>query len=426
MTRGPAGRRLIVVGCGIGGATTALALARAGVPVTVLERAPVIAEVGAGLQLGPNASRVLDRLDVRKHLEEEAVLPDRGVMREISTGRELVSVDFTGGFRERFGAPYSVLHRGDLLSALLAACAETGLVTILPGKELVAIDDDGDQVTVVCADGSEFTADGVVAADGLRSRVRTLLFDPEPPLASQYVIYRATVPRVDGVENAVTLFAGEHHHLMQYPIKGGSMVNIVCSFKSERGEPGSDTWGLPGELRERFADAGEQAAWAVAQLDTEHRWVQFDRDPRPGWSLGRITLTGDAAHAAHQYLAQGAGQAMEDAVVLASLASDESLALDEAFRRFEQARFDRTSTVQRGSRFWGELSHVGGEDAELRNAMLAAIGPQDYDFIDWLYGDGSVPLPVVPHHKDDYRPLDSERVLDAAGGGRGAAERTAS
>lgn len=398
-----------VIGCGIGGITTALALARKGISVHVFERAKEIGEAGAGLQVGPNAGRILADLGVLDYLTVRAVLPGRAVMRDIITGEEIVALDF-GEFQERYGAPYRVMHRGDLLTGLLKAAADTGLVTVTPGKDLVDVVQDEREVTAVFADGSTVSAEILIGADGIRSRVRRLLGDQSPPLASKYVIYRGTFARTDEFEDAVTLQTGDRHHVMHYPIRGGEMMNLVCSFRSERGPVGSAAWGTPDELDEYFADSNQVVRSAIARLDRSKKWVQFDRDPQPGWAQGRMLIVGDAAHATHQYFAQGACQAMEDAVVLADLlagAGDLAAGLAD----FEAKRYPRTTAVQRGSRFWGELTHVGGPEAERRDAMLGRIGGNAVTYLDWLYGKQELPIPAVPDSREVYEVLDSERVL---------------
>ena len=402
--------RVIVIGCGIGGISTALALARRGISVAVYERAREIGEVGAGLQVGPNAGRILADLGVLDYLKVRAVLPQRAVMKAIDTGAEIIAIDLSV-FPERYGAPYRVMHRGDLLSGLLNAAEATGLVTIHPGKELVDVRQDARSATAVFADGTTATGEVLVGADGIRSRVRRVLGDDSPPLASNYVIYRGTFPRTPEFENAVTLQTGPHHHVMHYPIRGGDEMNLVASFRSDRGPVGSDAWGTPEELDEVFADANPVVRSAIAHLDRTKKWVQFDREPRPGWSHGRVLVTGDAAHAAHQYFAQGACQALEDAVVLADLmAVSNDLAAPLA--AFEAIRYPRTTAVQRGSRFWGELTHVERAEAAQRDALLRSIGDSGLDRLDWLYGDASLPIPEIPDSHDLYLPLeDTDRVL---------------
>ncbi|GAB3585878.1 3-hydroxybenzoate 6-monooxygenase [Leifsonia lichenia] len=411
----PLEARAIVVGCGIGGITAALALARHGIRVDVFERAAEIREVGAGLQVGPNAVRLLETLSVTQYLTEAVVLPERAVMRDIGSGEEIFEIPFGAEFLRRYDAPYQVLHRGDLLAALLAAAQRTGLVNISTGKEVVDVIHGNDHVTARFADGTAAAAEILIGADGIRSRVRRTLRDDGPPLASTYAIYRGTFARNSDIENAVTLQAGAGHHVMYYPIRGGSMVNLVCSFKSERGEPGSDEWGTLDELDTTFAQANPLVRRIITHLDRSKKWTQFDRPPRSGWVGGRVVLIGDAAHPTHQYFAQGACQAMEDGVELADLvggSGDLALRLPE----FEELRFARTSAVQSGSRFWGEWSHAGGLDAELRDATLRAVGGRIYEHLDWLYGaDRSAPIPSIPPSRDRYEVIDAERAVYARG-----------
>lgn len=402
--------RVAVIGCGIGGISTALALARRGISVAVHERAPEIGEVGAGLQVGPNAGRILADLGVLDYLRVQAVLPERAVMKDIESGAEIIAIPLDV-FPERYGAPYRVMHRGDLLSALLRAAQDTGLVSIHPGKELTDIRQSTTSATAVFADGTTTTAEVVIGADGIRSRVRQILGDDSPPLASNYVIYRGTFPKTDEFENAVTLQTGPHHHVMHYPIRGGEEMNLVCSFRSERGPVGSDAWGTVEELDAAFANANPVVRSAISHLDRSKKWVQFDRAPKPGWSDGRVLMVGDAAHAAHQYFAQGACQALEDAVVLADLAADAD-DIAAAFPDFESIRYPRTTAVQRGSRFWGELTHVERAEAAERDALLASIGDRGLDYLDWLYGEAPLPIPAIPDSRDVYLPLGgTERVL---------------
>ncbi|MGA1837661.1 FAD-dependent monooxygenase [Herbiconiux sp. 11R-BC] len=405
---GPA--RVIVIGCGIGGITTALALAQKGVKATVYERAQEIREVGAGLQVGPNAVRILERLGVTRYLTQAIVLPDRAVMRDIRTGEEVFAIQFGDQFTKRYGAPYQVMHRGDLLAALVRTAQETGLVSIVPAKELIGVEQDADTVTATFADGSSALAEVLVGADGIRSHVRRILGDNEPPLASTYAIYRGTFDRTDDIENAVTLQVGHEHHVMYYPIKAGTMVNLVCSFRSVTDAPGGDAWGAITELDDRFAGANPVVRRAVRQLDRSKRWTQFDRAPQPGWVQGRIVLTGDAAHPTHQYFAQGACQAMEDGIELAELIAN-SDDLSDRLQEFEERRYPRTSAVQRGSRFWGEWSHVGGAEAVRRDEVLRSVAPDIYRHLDWLYGnDPTAPIPRIPESRDDYEVIASERA----------------
>ncbi len=397
-----ASAQVVVVGGGIGGFSTALALARKGITVQVLERHPEIKEIGAGLQLGPNAGKVMERMGVLDPVLRTAVIPERFVISDVITGRELYAAELGDKLRDRFGAPYTVMHRGDLLADLIREALGTGLVEATPGKEVVSVSQDDRTATVSCADGSSYTADTVVGADGLRSVIRRLVLDPAAPLRSPYVIYRGPGPRPEGTEDSVKLYTGDRIHLMEYPIQGGNMLNRVLSFRSDRGEPGSDTWGTLDEMEERFAGACDHVRAAMEALDRTKRWDQFDRAPLAGWSQGRVTLLGDAAHAMRQYLAQGAGQAMEDAIVLADVLAAGLDDVPAALQEYEARRFPKASAVQRNTRFFGEFVHMGGAGAVVRDEYLRNLPADAYHFVEWLYGDCAAPVPQPPAHLDFY------------------------
>jgi len=398
--------RILVVGGGIGGIATALACARKGIAVRVLERAPVIAEVGAGLQVGPNAWRALTSLGVIGRLNHTAVLPRRAVMLDVITGEEITSLEFGAEFVLRYGAPYAVMHRGDLLTSLIEGCEATGLVTLEPGREVVELTQTTDEATVRCADGSTYAAAAVIGADGLRSTVRRFLLDRAAPLVSRYVVYRGTIPRPAHAEDAVMLWVGDKIHYIQYPVRGGQVLNQVASFASDRGDPGADDWGTPAELADRFAGACAYVKEGMRSLDTTKRWLLHDRRPAAGWAQGRVVLLGDAAHPMQQYLAQGACQAVEDAVALGEAVAASPDDLPGALVKFEAVRYPRTAAVQQVTRYFGEICHMGGVPGTLRNHILGARAATDYRHVDWLYGehsDDAVPaLPRLPGHLNLY------------------------
>ncbi|MDF3337118.1 FAD-dependent monooxygenase [Mycolicibacterium septicum] len=375
--------RVLVVGGGIGGVATALSLARQGSAVRVLERASVIEEVGAGLQVGPNAWRALTRLGVVERLETAAVRPGRAVMKNIHTGDEITSLDFGPRFVARYGAPYTVLHRADLLSALVDACAATGRVELTTGCEVVKVRQGADVVSVECADGSTDTADALIGADGLRSTVRRLVVDDALPVVDSYVVYRGPGPRPEGVEDAVTLYVGDGLHYMQYPVRGGEVLNRVASFKPQES-------GDADEFLARFDRTCDYVRAAIGEFDLNKQWPLCDREPLGEWAVGRITLLGDAAHPMHQYLAQGACQALEDAVVLGASIAESGTDIEGALKKYEAIRFPRASRVQRVTRQMGELCHLGGVGAALRDHVLSTRAVDDYQHVDWLYGEGEI------------------------------------
>lgn len=398
--------QVLIIGGGIGGVATALACARAGVPARLLERAPELREIGAGLQLGPNAGRVLRELGVFDLTARSAVLPRRAVLINADTGEEVASLWFDADFRARYGAPYTVMHRGDLLTALLDGCAATGLADIVTGKEVTGFEQDAAQVTVACADGTEFRAAAVIGADGINSTIRKTVIGPDAPLASSYAIYRGPGPRPAGVEDAVTLYAGDGYHLMQYPMHGQEMLNRVASFRTPGLRPGDPGWGSLAELDRAFAPACDAVKEGISHLDTSRCWELYDRAPAAGWTVGRVTLLGDAAHAMRQYLAQGAGQALEDALCVSrclagalrgsALAGGGTAAVPAALAQYEAIRYPRATAVQRWTRYYGELVHMGGVAATLRDHIFRRLPPGAAPYLDWLYADSPPPAPEVP------------------------------
>ncbi|MFI6299988.1 FAD-dependent monooxygenase [Nonomuraea sp. NPDC050790] len=386
---------ILVAGGGIGGLATALACARAGRRVRVLERSGEFAEIGAGLQLAPNATRILDRLGVLERVVAAGVLPERLVFNDALTGDRLTHLDLGERFRRRYGGPYVVLHRSDLLDILLAACREHG-VLLDNDRHVTAVADDAGGVTVTCADGTSYHAALAVAADGLRSGLRTLLSADEP-VCSGYVAYRGAVPIEQvGARSALTdvvVWFGPGLHLVQYPLRGGTVYNQVAVFRSPRYAAGHADWGLPDELDEAFSVTCEQVRAAVPALWRDRRWPMSDREPIGDWVAGRTALLGDAAHPMLQYLAQGACQAIEDAAALADAVGrhlppgqDEAAAVDKALRAYAAERMPRTARVQRTARVWGDIWHVDGLARDLRNALFSRREAGDFTDTDWLYG----------------------------------------
>jgi 3-hydroxybenzoate 6-monooxygenase len=383
---------LLIVGGGIGGLATALAAARAGRRVHVIEKSPEFTEIGAGLQLAPNATRMLDRLGVLEDVLRLATFPKNLVMMDAVTGLPITRLELGDAFRAHYGYPYIVMHRGDLLAAELQACRSQPLITLHGGREAIAIEQDGDSVHVTCHDGTSFDGDAVVGADGLWSRVRRTVHDDGDPICAQYVAYRGTVPLSDAPPETdlhnMTIWVGPEMHFVQYVIHGGTLLNQVAVFRSHRFRPGGDyldDWGTPDELDSAFAPLCPVVRNAVRFIRRDRRWPMFDRLPIPSWTTGGITLLGDAAHPMLQYIAQGACQALEDAVCLGNALERHSDWKD-AFRAYEAERIPRTARVQRTARFFGDLKHLDGVGRLVRNALLQKRSPDDFDYFDFLYG----------------------------------------
>jgi salicylate hydroxylase len=380
---------LLIAGGGIGGLATALAVARTGRPVHVLEKSAQFGEIGAGLQLAPNASHVLARLGVLDALAPYAVFPRRIDWRDARSGAKVTTLDLGESFRRRYRYPYIVMHRGDLLDALLAACRAEARIVLEPSREVVNAESHAGGVRATCADGQAYEGEALIAADGLWSRLRKLVVDDGEPIPARYVAYRGTLPVEelwDGASiNDVVLWTAPGLHFVQYPIRGGKLFNQVAVFRSARFRPGTDGWGTPDELDAAFSVGCDAVQAGIARIRRDRRWTMYDREPVARWSAGRVALLGDAAHPMLQNLAQGACQALEDAVVVAdALAAHDDPA--DAFEAYRQQRYLRTARVQYSARLFGEIWHTGDVGATLRDAMLAPRRDDDFGHVDWLYG----------------------------------------
>ncbi len=384
--------QIVIVGGGIGGLAAGLALARSGRAVRVLERAGDFTEVGAGLQLAPNATRLLDGLGVLDAVLEAGVAPARLVIADAHTGEGLVFSDLGDRFRRTYRTPYVVLHRHDLLQILLSACLEAGVV-LETDREVTGTAETADGVDVILADGSHLPARMVVGADGLRSVLRAGIHDDQP-CTTGYVAYRGALP-IESVQrphdlDTVISWIGPGMHLVQYPVRRGELYNQVAVFKSPRYAAGEADWGTPEELREIFGKACPPVRLALDSLTLNFRWPIFDRDPVETMTQGRVALLGDAAHPMVQFLAQGACQAIEDAVTLTEQLDRHDRGADGSIERalaaYESIRAPRVARVQRSARTWGEMWHVDGVGVTLRNELFRRIEPDDYSYADWLWG----------------------------------------
>lgn len=391
---------VVVVGGGIGGLANAYALTVAGHSVRLLEQAPEFGEVGAGLQLAPNATRILREWGLLDEVVARGVLPRRLLCRDAVDGTELTHLDLGEDFQARYGAPYVVIHRSDLHDILVQACrrVDVDLHTSAPVDAV----DTGDEVATAVTGERQHTGRVVIAADGLRSTIRSRLSSDEP-IGSGYAAYRGAVP-VDSLPSLeelslhdVVLYIGPGCHLVQYPLRGGRMFNQVAVFSSPGYHRGDADWGGPEELHQAFEGCCEQVRSSLENLWNDRFWPMYDREPIPRWVDGRIALTGDAAHPMLQYLAQGACQAIEDAFNLAghSQLRRDGTAVDwtRTLTGYEADRTIRTARVQTSARVWGDIWHVDGLARTLRNALFRDRPVDDYRYIDWLYGKHAAPTP---------------------------------
>lgn len=387
---------VLVVGGGIGGLAAALALARKGIATRVLEQAPEFKEVGAGIQLGPNVFRMFKELGLTEAVSRLAVFPENLIMLDAISGEEVTRVPLDAEFRQRFGFPYALIYRPDLLSVLMEAARSSDLIVLETSQKIVAVEQRGDGVIARTEGGARYDGAALIGADGLWSTIRQFIVGDGKPQVAGHITYRAVLPTREVPEHlrrwSMTFWAGEKVHFVIYPLRGGELYNLVAVFHSNRYEEGWDSYGDPAELHERFAATCEPVRMLLGKIESWRMWVLCDRPPVKTWSKGRMTLIGDAAHPMLQYLAQGACMAVEDAICLADRAEKAGGDFAAAFQDYQAARYLRTGRVQIMARVYGEFYHASGVARELRNMMLSARTPaQSFDAMQWLYGEDDGP-----------------------------------
>ena len=387
---------LVIVGGGIGGLAAALGLANKGCRVTVLEQAERFGEIGAGIQIAPNAFHAMDRLGVGAAARSKAVFIDALIMMDGMTGEQVFRGPLDGPFRDTFGNPYAVIHRADLHGVLLDACRANDAVTLINRERVLAVENTVRGASVRTAAGNVYAADAVVGADGINSKIREQLTGGDPLRLSGHVAYRAVLPIEQMPEdlrwNAATLWAGPKCHMVHYPLQGWRTFNLVATFVTDLANVGSNEPGTREEVLGRFAHIVPKAR-KLLEVPTEwRRWVLGDRDPIAHWVDCRIALLGDAAHPTYQYFAQGACMAMEDAVCLADKVEQCGGDCDAAFKAYEDERIPRAYRVVLSARELGRVYHADGVERLVRNAWLKAKTPEQFfASMQWLYGrDGSI------------------------------------
>ena len=388
----PTQRPILIAGGGIGGLATALGLARNGLVCTVLERAAELGEIGAGIQLGPNAFHAFDYLGIGDQARKMAVFVDDLRIMDAMTGEAIATVPLGEAFRQRFKNPYAVIHRGDLHRVFLEACRASPLVELRTGSEVVGYEQDAHDVRAVLKSGVKVAGAGLIGADGLWSRVRAQLARDGAPRVSGHTTYRSVIPAADMPAdirwNAAALWAGPKCHLVHYPLSGGKSFNLVVTCHNDAPEPVAGKPVAHDEVMRGFQHIGPRAQQIIAHGRDWKLWVLCDRDPILNWTDGRVTLLGDAAHPTLQYMAQGACMAMEDGVCLSHEAGLAQGNLDVAFEEYCRKRVHRTARIQIQSRLIGDhIYHPSGGHAALRNTMMRAMSAEDYyDSLQWLYG----------------------------------------
>jgi len=383
-------RQVLVAGGGIGGLAAALALARRGYSVKVLEQSAQIGEIGAGIQLGPNAFSAFDALGVGEKARARAVYTDDILMMDAVDESVVADVPVGEAFRERFGNPYAVSHRADVHLSLYEAAQATERIEILTSCHVVHVDQDANAVTAIDSQGRKHRGAALIGADGVKSTVRQQ-FVNDPVRVSGHVVYRAVADAREFPQdlklNAPCLWAGPDCHLVHYPLRGGEQYNVVVTFHSRNPEEWGVTDGSRDEVLSYFQGIGPRPRRLLDLPKSWRRWATADREPIAKWTFGRVTLLGDAAHPMMQYLAQGACMALEDAVTLGEALACEEGNFERGFARYEGARLTRTARVVLMTREMGRIYHAKGVERLVRNDLWKGRTPERYyDALEWLYG----------------------------------------
>ena len=396
------GLPILVAGGGIGGLSTALGLAKQGFSTIVLEKAAAMGEVGAGIQLGPNAFHAFDWLGVGDTARAMAIYVDRLRLMDALTAEEICHIDLGEAFRARFGNPYAVIHRGDLHAVFLQGCRRNESVELRVSAEVVGYEQDGAGVTAILADGERVRGRALIGADGLWSKVRRQLAGDGAPRVSGHTTYRSVIPTEDMPEalrwNAATLWAGPKCHIVHYPLQGWKTFNLVVTYHNDAPEPVAGKPVAEEEVLRGFTHVHPMAQQIIRRGRDWKLWVLCDRDPIERWVDGRVALLGDAAHPMMQYMAQGACMAMEDAVCLAQSMAEHQGEVAPALDAYRARRVLRTARVQLQSRAIGDhVYHPAGAHAALRNAIVAAKSQAEWrDTLAWLYGGAGATTQGIP------------------------------
>jgi salicylate hydroxylase len=381
---------VLVAGGGIGGVAAALALARQGHAVKVLEQAPQLGEIGAGIQLGPNAFAAFDALGIGGLARERAVYTDEMVMHDALDERLVGRIPTVAAFRERFGNPYAVIHRADIHHCLLEGARAQGAIETLTGTRVERVEQDADSVTVWDQQGRAHRGQALIGADGVKSVVRQQ-YVGDTARVSGHVVYRAVVDRQEFPEdlrwNAASIWVGPHYHLVHYPLRGGEQYNVVVTFHSREAEEWGVREGSREEVQSYYRDCCPRARQLIDLPRSWKRWATADREPLDRWSFGRATLLGDAAHPTLQYLAQGACMALEDAVTLGQALRHCGGDWPAALQLYQRSRIARTARVVLSAREMGRIFHARGVERLVRNELWKDRTPaRFYDAMEWLYG----------------------------------------
>lgn len=371
--------KVLIAGGGIGGLTAALALAKEGIQVELFEQAEELGEVGAGIQLSPNCTRVLHHLGLEEALKQRAFLPVGVELRSWASGNTLRASPLGDSVVESFGFPYYHMHRADLMSVLADAVSSNPDIKLNLGNRLTGFTQSESHVVANTPSG-EVSGDCLVGADGIHSVVRAELWGDDSPRFTGCVAWRALVETSklppDLIRPMSSAWLGPGKHFVHYYVRRGELVNCVCVVEKDGWEVESWTErGDKAELVSDFAGWGDEIQHLINNVDPDnlYRWALHDRDPMPQWGKGRVSLLGDACHPTLPFMAQGAAMAIEDAGVLATCLTD-AQTVESGLSDYEDLRRERTASIQMGSRGNSTMFHLpDGDAADQRNQMLAAV-----------------------------------------------------
>jgi salicylate hydroxylase len=380
---------VLISGAGLGGLTTALALQRMGLKVRVLEQAPALGDVGAGITLAPNATRVLDSLGLDQELAAVGTVPSKQAVKHFRSGDVLVAINRKDNSKERYGAAYYVAHRADVHGALVRAVLGNDPSSVLISARVVDVLQDGAHVTAVLSDGRRVTGDVLIAADGVKSVVRDKLFSHQPPRFAGYLAWRGLVPTAQlpsgVIDPPADLSIAPGRMFARYLLRQGTILNYVAiaavdTWQEEGWTIASD----PAEVQAAFAEFHTETQIIMANTKPEqcHKWGLFEHAPLASWVHGRVALLGDAAHAMTPFMGQGAAMALEDAMILGRCLSSFDNA-ETALKHYENARLERTSMVARESMIKGKVMLSSETDTYGKNGHRneESLGLFDYNAI---------------------------------------------
>lgn len=387
---------ILIAGGGIGGLAAACGLARKGQKSIVVEQAPALGEIGAGIQIGPNAFHCFDYLGVGDEARSKAVYIDKLRLMDAQTAEDITAIPLDEPFREFYGNPYAVVHRADLHGVLLKYCEDSPLVDIRTSHVVTGYEQDGSSATLLVKDRDPIRGRFLIGAEGLRSPIRGQMVGDGEPRISGHTTYRSVIPTEQMPEdlrwNAATLWAGPKCHIVHYPLKGWKMFNLVVTYHRDVQEPIAGKPVSKEEVAQGFEHIHPKARQIIEHGSDWKLWVLCDRDPISNWVDGRVALLGDSAHPMLQYFAQGACMAMEDAVALSHCIENYGDDIENALQRYQQMRKVRTARVQMNSRLIGEyIYHPDDAKAAVRNHVMRSMTPDDwYRQLDWLYGSNGL------------------------------------